>query len=367
MTNQTAMQIESLRASSTRRWWWAIAVMILVSLCSVGWALTIVLSPADDPLESTSFTYVTVAPGQVGSTVALQAVAEWAAAPAGENRAVGVVTSVVLTPGAEVSQGSVLYTVDLRPVVVAQGEIPSFRAITRGTIGRDVGQLQRMLGALGFYAGPDDGEAGASTVAAVEAWQASNGVERTGVVEQGDVLFIPTLPSRLALDAELISRGATLSGGEHVVLGLSQAPTFTIPVTEPQSRMMPQGTRVEIDNPDGEAWVGVVSGQSNDEETGTVVVTLSATDGAPVCGQGCAAIPVTGRSQFASQVVTVEPVAGLVVPSAALVTAADGTVAVIDADGKRVPVSVTAAARGMSVIEGAAEGTRVRVPAGQAR
>lgn len=354
-------------AAPARRWWWAIGAMIAVSGGSVAWALAIVLSPAEDPLESTSFTYVTVAQGHVGSTVELQSVAEWASGPVGENRAVGVVTSVVLEAGADVSQGSVLYTVNLRPVVVAQGEIPGFRSIAQGARGDDVAQLQRMLGALGFYAGIDDGEAGASTIAAVKEWQASHGLEPTGVVDQGDVLFVPTLPIRLALDSELISRGATLTGGERVVLGLSQAPTFTIPVTEPQSRMMPQGTRVEIDNPDGEPWIGVVSGQSNDEETGTVVVTLSGTDEEPLCGQGCAAIPVTGKPQYASKVVTVEPVTGLVVPSAALVTGADGTVAVIDADGDRVPVNVTGAARGMSVIEGAVEGARVRVPAGKSQ
>ena len=50
-------------------------------------------------------------------------------------------------------------------------------------------------------------------------------------------------------------------------------------------------------------------------------------------------------------------------PSAALTTNAAGEIALIDESGARIPVTVVTSARGMSVIEGADAGARVRVPA----
>ena len=53
----------------------------------------------------------------------------------------------------------------------------------------------------------------------------------------------------------------------------------------------------------------------------------------------------------------------MVVPSAALRTAADGTVTVITADGTQVPVTQLASARGLSVVDGVMEGMQLRIPA----
>lgn len=111
------------------------------------------LNPADDPLTSGSVTYATVSQGEVGATLNLNATANWPAQENGTNQASGIVTSVDVEPAEEVSAGDVIYTIDLRPVVVAQGDIPSFRPISRGVVGGDVSQLQRLLSSLGFYNG----------------------------------------------------------------------------------------------------------------------------------------------------------------------------------------------------------------------
>lgn len=95
-------------------------------------------------------------------------------------------------------------------------------------------------------------------------------------------------------------------------------------------------------------------------------ITLTGLEGAPLCGAECTQIPVSGQSSLASQVILVEDVEGLIVPSSALVTNANGTTAVIDQNGDRHPVTVEASAKGMSVITGVDAGTRVRVP-GQAQ
>ena len=130
--------------------------------------------------------------------------------------------------------------------------------------------------------------------------------------------------------------------------------------------MMPSGTRVEITSPSGAVWVGVVVEHKRDTQSGTTNAILAGLDGAIICGDSCGEVPVTGQLTLSSKVVTVETVQGLIVPSSALISTADGQLAVVDEAGQRFPVTVTAAARGESVIEGVPAGTKVRVP-GQAQ
>lgn len=348
-----------------RRWLpWVVGLgVFVVAGAVVGWAAASVLTPAEDPLEASSFTYVAVAQGEVGSSISLNTVAAWTPVPAGANRAAGVVTQVVVAPGDEVRQGSVLYRVDQRPVAVGQGEVPAYRSIGQGDVGADVAQVQRLLTTLGIYRGPDDGKAGNGTAAAIRAWQKLLGVPQTGVIEVSDVIFVPQLPTRVALDGDVIARGLTVSGGEQVIRALPTAPAFTVPVTDAQAAMMPAGTRVEITSPDGSLWEAVAAEQVRDDQSGTVNVWLDAPDGGTICGDQCGQIPATGDVRMSSKIITVETVAGLVVPSAALVTGADGQTAVINESGKRIAVTAVTSARGMSVIEGVPDGLRVRVPA----
>ncbi|WP_240044089.1 peptidoglycan-binding domain-containing protein [Plantibacter flavus] len=337
-----------------------------VVAAAVGWAGATVVRPAEDPLEAVSYTYAAVAEGEIGSDLTLNTIAQWKPVPAGDNRAAGVVTTVNIAAGDEVPQGTTLYTVNLRPVVVAQGAIPAFRAIGLGTSGPDVAQLQEMLAALDLYHAEADGEAGRGTVTAIEAWQKSLGLEPSGQVELGDVVFVPALPARVALDTQVVSTGATLAGGEAVVKTLPASPSFSIPVTEAQAAAVTAGVRVEISAPDGSTWEGFATDQTKDEETQAVSVNLQGAEGAPICGTACGAVPVTGEARLMSRIVIIEPVAGLVVPSAALITTASGETAVVDRSGKRRSVTVVASARGMSAITGVDAGTKVRVPAQQA-
>lgn len=343
-----------------------VAVIVALALgAGAAWAGFTLLRPADDPLEALSFTYVAATEGAVGSEISLNTVAEWKPVPVGDNRAQGVVTSIAVTAGDEVRQGTTLYSVDLRPVVVAQGDVPAFRPIGEKTTGPDVAQLQQLLLDLGLYGGSIDGESGAETLAAIKEWQQSLGLEPTGEVKAGDVIFVPTLPTRVALDSEKVFRGATLTGGEPVLRGLPSSPVFTLPVTDSQAALIPSGTRVEITSPAGDVWEGYATDQTQDTESQTVVVGLTGVDGVPICGDTCGQIAATGQSRLTSRIVTTEEVTGLVVPSAALVTFADGQVAVTTDEGERVSVKVVASARGMSVVEGLEPGTQVQIPASE--
>lgn len=339
-----------------------IAVVVALLAGGAGWAIATVLDEPEEVLESTPFTFVEVVEGEVGSSINLNTVAEWTPVPVGVTQASGTVTTVNVEPGQEVAAGTVLFTVNLRPVVIARGDVPGFRSMAVGTTGTDVAQLQQFLTALGLYAGPSDGAFGQVTAASVRAWQRTLGVQASGVVEPGDLIFVPTLPTRVALDAEKVVRGATVTAGDAVVSGLPESPEFIIPVTEQQASLLITGTRVEITSPSGQAWEGFAGEQSSDEN-GLIQVALAGRDGAIICAEACGEIPVTEPALLLSRIITVESVAGLTVPSAALVTDASGVVSVIDVDGESLPVRVVTSARGMSVIEGVDAGLRVRVPA----
>jgi hypothetical protein len=167
----------------------------------------------------------------------------------------------------------------------------------------------------------------------------------------------------VSLDAETVKRGAILSGGEDVVRGLPATPAFTIPVTATQAGLMPSGTRVEIAGPSSQAWEGFVTEQVASTTDDTVTVSLGGASGAAICGSDCASVPVSGQVLLKSRIVTVESVTGATVPSAALLTTSDGSISVIDDKGLEHRVTVVTSARGMSVVDGVALGTMVRVPA----
>jgi len=356
---------DSSRDGRTGRKWPATLGVGLAALALgalAGWAITVVFVPPPGVLDDEGYTYVEAVEGEVGSSITLKAVAEWTLTPIGSNLATGTVTSVIVQPGEEVSTGTALYTVNLRPVVIAQGAVPAFRPLVNGSRGEDVVQLQTMLKNLGLYAGDVDGRYGPGTAEAVRRWQKSLGVPADGVVQAGDIVFVPALPSRVALDTTVISRGSLVSGGEEVVSGLADAPSFALPITSTQAQLASIGTRVEIDGPTGELWEAFVEAQTVGSDQAIVAILVGA-DGTPPCQEACQSIPVTTQTLLTSRVVTVETVSGVVVPTAAVISRADGSLAVINEAGQQKEVSIVESARGMSVVEGIPIGTRVRIPA----
>jgi len=281
----------------------------------------------------------------------------------GANRAAGTVTSVNVASGTEATVGTILYTVDLRPVAVALGVVPAFRTMAQDTSGEDVSQLQAMLATLGYYSGATNGIFGWSTRKAVISWQKSTGLPTDGVVQIGDIVFARSLPMRISLDSELLSVGAILNGSEAAIRGLPVAPTFTAPVTAAQSAAIANGSRIEVTGPAGTMWTGEVVERITTAD-GDIVLTISGDSGGDLCASECESLPTEVESLLQAKVVIVEPTAGLTVPSAALRTLADGTVVVIDSKGKQHAVTVEASAKGYSVLGGAAAGMMVRVPAG---
>ncbi|MFI5667785.1 peptidoglycan-binding protein [Streptomyces sp. NPDC051704] len=87
-----------------------------------------------------------------------------------------VVTRINKQPGAAVQAGDVLVEVSGRPVFALAGALPVYRDLKPGATGKDVGQLQEGLKALGHPTGKDPaGTYGAGTKTAVTALYAALG------------------------------------------------------------------------------------------------------------------------------------------------------------------------------------------------
>ena len=350
-----------LRPVGPRWWQWLAAVLVSVVLGGAAvWAAGYVMRPAADPLGSNDHVLVEVVDGEVGSSISLNAVARWPTTSAGVNRASGVVTSLVAEGATTVTQGSSLFTVGLRPVVVGEGPVPAFRPIGPGERGDDVAQVQRLLRDLSLYQGSINGRVDSKTETAIRAWQRRLKLPVTGRVEAGDIVFLPDLPSRVALDPKVVAVGKQLSGGEEVLSVLSDEPDFEIPVSTSQRSLIPEGTVVELTGPQGESWNAVTGAPRAGEGPELAVVPLEATERS-ICADQCGSLAVTGETRLAAKVITVPTRSGLVVPSSALVSGLNGEVGVVDEGGAMHTVQVVASARGMSVIEGVERGLRVRV------
>lgn len=343
-------------------------VGVVAALAAVGaggfWAGRTVLVSPEDPLAGGSepVTYA-VAEGRVGRSLQFVAVAEWGLTPLAWNAAVGVVTSVDVSSGDEITVGQRLFSVDLRPVVAAVGAVPAFRDLGWEAAGEDVAQLQRLLAGLGFFTGEADGVFGESTAEAVAAWQESLGLAASGtvrlrevVVRRGDVVFVPELPTRVALSAGL-AVGVSLSGGEQLLLGVSATPMFRVPLTVEQRSLVPLDAVVWVSYAEG-VWEGRVEQAVETPELGRLDLIVTGPDGGSLCGGDCARwVSFTQPTDFSAEIVVVPETVGPVVPVGAIGLDAGNQPFVTTAEGERVDVTIVESAQGVAVVQGVEPGT----------
>lgn len=340
----------------------AALVLVAAGLVAAGWwAASVSLEPPEDPLGDPVPVEYTVSEGVVGRSLRFASVASWQFRDLARNASSGVVTSVEIAPGDQVVAGDVLYSVGLRPVVVAQGDTPMFRDLALKSEGPDVVQLQGLLTSLGFYAGEIDGVFGSGVRAAVRDWQDSLALDDDGVVRRGDVVFVGSLPARVVLTDD-VSVGAPLVGGEVVVRELVGDPEFVIPLSPEQRSLVPLSADVFVTY-DGGVWAGRIVEAVEDELRGELLLVLEGRDGGSVCGSDCArAVPLLGETSFATEIVVVPEREGPVVPVAAVLTNADGSTSVRMATGGMAEVAVLAVADGLAVVEGVTAGDVILLP-----
>jgi uncharacterized protein YkwD len=160
------------------------------------------------------------------------------------NRLSGTVTWLP-TVGSVVQTNHKLYEVDGKAVYLLNGATPAYRALSSSTTdGDDVRALERNLRSLGFDSGHAmtvDGSWDSGTTAAVKRWQESKGMDETGSIDAGRIVFAPG-PRRIsklnvALGGDSGSGNAGTDGGGAtgaiggIVSSVARALQVTVPTT----------------------------------------------------------------------------------------------------------------------------------------
>ena len=276
--------------------------------------------------------------------------------------------------GHVIHQGQVLYRVDEAPVVMLYGATPAYRALAEAATGADVAQLNHDLVALRYL---DRSEVelawrkfNSATRAGVEKLQKHLGVEQTGELFLGDVVFLPTAARVTTLRADL---GAPATG--PVLQASSTARTVSVALDPNLQSEVRAGDRVAITLPDGSTTPGRVTSvgkvatvSSNDtggSDSGpTVPVQIRPTDPAVTGNLDQALVEVAITDETVHNV--------LAAPVDALLARAGGgySVEVVGGDGThhlvRVRLGLFDDAAGMVQVSGSAlaAGQRVVVPGG---
>lgn len=337
---------------------WAVVVLVVGGLgVLAGWAAFAPPAVDQEPVQDPEYT---VREATVGREISMTASASWPRVNLPAGAAEGTVTAVGVTAGQEVAAGGVLYEVDLRPVVVAEGETPGFRDLSRGARGRDVSQLQELLVEAGYDPGAIDGRFGVATERALRSWQHDLGLEDDGRLAAGDVQYAPSLPARVSLSDE-IEVGARIAAGTVTTAVLAQEPSFELEFGD-ASTVPTTGTIVRIDGPDDHEWHAKVTEIRTDEGGAPAGAVLEAAEGGPVCADACEAVPVDADTSRYPAAVELAPAhTGPVVPLSAIGTTPVGEEFVVAIDGEELSIDILVTDGSRAVIEGLEVGDRIRL------
>ncbi len=298
------------------------------------------------------------------------------------NQMSGTVTRLA-GKGEVVERGRVLYEVDGRPVRLLHGDRPAWRALSEGVSdGPDVRQLEENLVALGYANGRNltvDDKFTSATTEAIKRWQKAIGVDQDGVVELGEVVF---LPSAVRVTDHPVTVGAPAQPGGKVLTGTTATRVVTVDLDARRQGLVKVGDPVEVVLPGGLRAPGKVTevarvaeepsgddgggggagapgggGGGDDDPTVEVTITLDDPSATGDLDQTPVKVQVT-RAQAENV---------LAVPVNALLALAEGgyAVEVVEGAGRRlVPVEIGLFAWGLVEVsgDGLREGDRVVVP-----
>lgn len=343
-----------------RRWivpvLWVLSVIVAAA---VAWVAA-VQATSPEQLAEPSETAVTVAVAE--QTIRVEQVyvvnATWPQSSTGVNGLAGTLTSVDAA-GESVQAGDTLYSVDLQPAVAMQGSVPAFRDLAPGARGADVSQLQRFLIEAEYLGGEPTGTYDPATAAAVLAWSRASGFGDSNTVPRGRIVFLPELPSHVALVDDL-AVGSEVMPGQSVIAVVTAEPRLSLPVLADAASRIQPGMLVEIPNGDSH-WSAQVSEIVTSADTGELEAVLAPVDGEDsICADACSELAAAGsKSQLQGTLILVPETTGPAIPTAAIRVDAQGETSVLLADGTSVPVTVVASAQGISVVEGLEVGQQV--------
>jgi hypothetical protein len=233
-----------------------------------------------------------------------------------------------------------LWKVDARPVVLMNGALPAYRAMSKGDKGNDVLQLERGLAESGDAPGAVDGTFDANTAAAVRRWQHDHGLRETDSMELGRVVFLRG--SRRV--AKLLATVGSRAGPGPALTTTSTLRTVTVNLDAADQQAAQVGERAPVELPDGTtvpgrvAAVGRVASASSSPDGGgnpTIKVTVHLTSKRGLGRLDAAPVSVELARSRRRHV--------LAVPVTALVATRDGGYAVEVVNGTPTPrlVAVT--------------------------
>jgi hypothetical protein len=265
-------------------------------------------------------------------------------------------------PGTVVERGQALLWVDGKPVTLMYGDVPMWRPLDASSEdGRDIRQLEWNLVALGYDPNRDleiDRQWDWATTAAVKRWQEDRGLEETGAVGLGDIVFLPG-PRRVGQLAT--TAGAALQPGSEVMDTTSTRRVVTVNLEVSQQSLVHEGDAVTVELPNGRTLDGTVESISSvaeaqtDPESGqetdpTIPVEIQLAPGAKTGGLDETPVDVSVAKDTAKGVLTV--------PVSALLALAEGgyAVEVVDANGSTQLVRVEPGMYADSLVEITGEG-----------
>ncbi|MEU8123408.1 peptidoglycan-binding protein [Spirillospora sp. NPDC049024] len=265
--------------------------------------------------------------------------------------------------GATVERGKTLLSVAGRPVTLMYGGRPMYRTLREGVSGKDVRQLEENLKALGYGGLTVDEEFTGATADAVQKWQDDRGLDETGVVDAGQVVF---LSGAVRVREVKAPEGKRTVQGQPVLTVAGTKRVVHVDLDADKQDLAKKGAGVTVELPGGTTVKGKISrvggvaettGSGQDQKT-TVGVDISLGNAR------------TGRLDEAPVSVELESdrrEGVLSVPVEALLALREGGFGVEVADGSRrlLPVKVGVFGGGRVEVSGSGlrEGMKVGVPA----
>jgi hypothetical protein len=338
--------VAATRPQSTRRRWVAATVVVLVVLgAGAGAAWSAGASRANGSSGGNTGaaapqTY-TVTRQDLAATTSENATLGYAASYTVTGQGGGTLTWLP-SAGQVIRQGQVLYRTDNgTPVVLLYGSVPAWRAMSEGTTGEDVTQLNHDLVDLGYASSSDISALGWDyysweTLYAVQDMEQGLGVSSPpGSLSLGSVVF---KPEALLVSQVTGSLGGPASG--PILSATSDRHVVTIALNTSMESEVKAGDSVSVTLPDGSntpgviTSVGTVASGSSGSATVPVYVELTNPSAAGSLDQAPVTVNITTGS--ASNVLVVEVGALLAQPSGGY------AVEVVGADNtrRRVPVTV---------------------------
>jgi peptidoglycan hydrolase-like protein with peptidoglycan-binding domain len=329
---------------------WAFGAVVVVAAGAVLAGVSLTSADGAEPEASTPAKTAKLDVRSISSVETFDGMLRYEGQRAVPVSAKGIVTKT-RSIGEVVERGGALAWIDNKPVTLLYGDLPQWRSLQVDAEGPDVRQLEQALVDLGYANGLNltvDEEFTGVTKTAVENMQEALGLEEDGVVDLGEIVFLPG-PSRIT---EVTTEVGEQPGQSLVqVSGTSRVVEIDLDASDRSA--VTSGQTVTVELPDGKDVEGKVRsvatavdmGEQGESDTVKVVVDLPAGTDVPF---DQAPVDVEVRTVLAQDV--------LAAPVTALLAEPGGEYAVekVGSDGTvvRVPVELGAFSNGYVQISG---------------